>query len=181
VCARCYCSRMVTRLAAAVLTVALLSPVPAGAANPGCITPQGWPLFLGGTLDPDPIAVASARAFGGGSLFEHVMLTRASVSWFSIALENPDTTLRWPAGQTVCAVTLAGRTVPALELYAVTPAGDGVRLTGGCVSPADAFERRRFRGVGVCTVLFAGFPGQLTADSLAAVRVGRTFPLHPAR
>lgn len=125
-------------------------------------------LKLAGRMDPDPVTIAMLKATGMGDAFTHIWDTQGSRSWFSFACAED--TIRWPRGQNVWLRMKDGSETPALEVWAVTEEGRGIRLGDRGMLLTDQVKRRRFRGGPVSAVLFAAFRSGIDPDSVIEVR-----------
>jgi hypothetical protein len=166
---------MVCKLSGFLALMVLLIPSYTTAGSPSAhgTTPEGWSITLAGRVDPDAASVAAARMTGLGEAFVYVRDHRGECSWYSFALENPDS-LYWPSRRILALTMLNGSTEVAREVYAVTPAPQARRIKLGDHGIAlrnDEVQRQRFRKGNIASVIFAGFRFGIPPDSVVDVRV----------
>lgn len=151
-------------------------------------TPQGWTLALAGRVDFNEVLNAIPYP-GMGQALRHVNDTSGSRTWFSFALENPDSLFWWPAGQAIQLVLRDGTVLRPVEQMAMTevPSMSPVSIGGRSVKDTSGrLARKRFRSHGTATVIFAAFRLGIAMNEIAAVRVGSSAdgavkPAAPAR
>jgi hypothetical protein len=152
------------------------SPAPSGA------LPSGQAIYLAGEVEPRPDLIGALEATGMGGRyargFAYVVETSDRWDWFSLALEDSDRVVVWPARHTVVLQMRSGAVCPAAAVLAFSPPPEQVPIALGSAAvelrPGELW-RRPYRKLGPATVLFAAFPRALgvTVREVNAVQVGR--------